>query len=103
MTSFVALFTRADDVEGFEAHYRDTHLPLVAQWPNVSETRVTRMTGTPRGTEPAYQIMAEIRFTSAEGMAEALRSEAMRAAGKDAMEMCQRFGCKATMLLGAEF
>jgi uncharacterized protein (TIGR02118 family) len=103
MASFVALFTRPDDVEGFDAHYRDTHLPLIAQWPNVAETRVTRSTATPRGTEPAYYLIADIRFTSAEGMAEALRSTAMRAAGKDAQELCQRFGCEVSMLLGEEF
>jgi uncharacterized protein (TIGR02118 family) len=102
MASFIALYTKPEDVGGFEAHYRETHLPLVAAWPNVAEVRSTRMTGTPRGADPAFHLMAEIRFTSPEGMAEALQSEAMRAAGKDAIEMCRRFGCEATMLFGED-
>jgi uncharacterized protein (TIGR02118 family) len=103
MASFVALYTKPADVEGFEAHYRDTHMPLVDQWPNVRAIRVTRFTGTPRGTEPAYYLMTEVEFESAEGMTEALRSDVARAAGKDAMELSRRFGCEATILLGEEW
>jgi uncharacterized protein (TIGR02118 family) len=103
MASFVVLYTRPEDPEGFERHLRETHLPLVEQWPGVTEIRVTRMTGTPRGTEPPYHLLVEARFASDEELAAAMQADVVRASGKDAMEMCKRYGAEATMLLGEHF
>ncbi|MDP9406083.1 MAG: EthD family reductase [Actinomycetota bacterium] len=103
MARFVALYERPDDVDGFEEHYRTTHLPLAQAWPGVRETRVTRFTGTPRGSAPAYYLQFEAEFDSDEEMAAALRSDAGMAAAKDAMAMAQRFGVTPVMLLGGEF
>jgi uncharacterized protein (TIGR02118 family) len=100
MASFVALYTKPEDVEGFEAYYRTQHLPLVSDWPGVTTTRTTRWVGTPRGTEPAYHLMFEAEFASDEALGEALGSDGMRAAGRDAAQMCKQFGIEATMLLG---
>jgi uncharacterized protein (TIGR02118 family) len=103
MATFVALYSKPDDVEGFEEHYRTTHLPLAEAWPGVQATRLTRFASTPRGTEPDYHLMFEADFASDEAMAAALRSEAGMAAARDAMAMKERFGVAPTMLLGGTF
>jgi hypothetical protein len=61
------------------------------------------MTGTPRGGEPAYYLMAEATFASDDDLQAALRSGQMRDTGRDAAQMVQRFGCEATMLVGTDF
>lgn len=103
MAKFVALYTAPDDVEGFEEHYRSTHLPLAEAWPGVTATRVTRFSGTPRGTEAPFHLMFEAEWATDEEMAAALRSEAGMAAAKDAMQMAKDFGVTPTMMLGGDF
>lgn len=103
MARFVALYSKPDDVEGFEEHYRTTHIPLAESWPGVQATRVTRFAATPRGTDPDYYLMFEAEFATDEEMAAALRSEAGMAAAKDAMAMKERFGVAPAMLLGGDF
>jgi hypothetical protein len=44
--------------------------------------------------------MFEAEFASDEALGEALGSDGMRAAGRDAAQMCKQFGIEATMLLG---
>lgn len=103
MASFTALYTKPADVEGFERHYRDVHMPLLDGVEGISEVRLQRATGTPRGTEPAYHLIAEIVFTDDEALRAALGSPAFREVGRDAVEACKRFGVEATMVLGESF
>jgi uncharacterized protein (TIGR02118 family) len=92
VAKLVVLYTKPDDPEGFDEHYRSTHAPLARNVPGASWS-LTRMTGTPRGGEPAYYLMAEASFASDE----------MRETGKDAAQIVQRFGCEATMLVGGDY
>lgn len=103
MPQFIALYPQPDDVEGFESHYRDVHMPIVEEWPNVTEATVTRVTGTPRGTEAPYHLVSVVSFDSEEEMREALTSDPGRRSGKDAAEMAQRFGIVPVLMLGEEF
>lgn len=103
MAKFVALYGKPDDVEGFEDHYRNRHLPLVEQWPHLQSSSTTRFTGTPRGGEPAYHLMFEAVFASEDDLAEAMRSDAMRQTGMDAAQMVKQYGATATMLTGPDF
>ena len=103
MAKFVALYSRPDDIEGFEEHYRTTHLPIAQSWPGVTRFSVTRFSATPRGTEPAFHLMFEAEWATDEEMAAALRSEAGMAAARDAMAMAETFGVTPTMMLGADF
>lgn len=103
MARFVALYAKPDDVEGFDEHYRSTHLKLVQAWPGVQAIRVTRFAATPRGTDPDYYLMFEAEFATDEEMAAALRSDAGMAAARDAMQIKERFGVGPQMLLGGDF
>lgn len=100
MATFVALYTRPEDTDGFERRYREVHVPLVERWPHVTSWSLTRITGTPRGGEPPYYLLFQADFPDDEALAEALRSAEMREAGRDAMDMCREFGVQAQMLLG---
>lgn len=101
MAKLVVLYTRPQDTEGFDEHYTGTHAPLAATVPGSSWAFV-RMTSTPRGGEPAYYLMAEATFTSDDDLQAALGSDEMRATGRDAAQMTQRFGNEAVMLIGSE-
>ena len=103
MATFVVLSPMPDDPEAWEEHYRTTHMPIVERWPGVQSVRVTRFSSTPRGTMPAYHVMAQIDFATDEEMAAALRSEAGAEAARDAMAMAEKFGSTPSMLLGADF
>jgi uncharacterized protein (TIGR02118 family) len=100
MAKFIVLYTKPDDVEGFERYYTDEHMRFVEQWPNIQSHTVTRLTGTPRGGEPAYHLLFEATFASDADLQDSLGSEAARAAGKDLMEMTQRFGNRAEVMFG---
>lgn len=103
MATFVALYEKPDDVDGFDEHFRNTHLPLVQSWPGVTAVRVTRFSSTPRGTDAAYHLMCEAEWATDEEMAAALRSDSGMAAAKDAMGIKEQFGVAPTMLLGGDF
>jgi uncharacterized protein (TIGR02118 family) len=102
MAKLVVLYTKPEDTAGFDEHYLNTHVPLCRAVPGATWA-VTRMTGTPRGGEPAYYLMAEATFGNDEALALALRSDEMRATGRDAAQIVARFGTEATMLVGTDF
>jgi uncharacterized protein (TIGR02118 family) len=103
MASFFALYGKPQDVEGFETYYRETHMPLAADAPGVTSVKVTRGLGSPRGGDAPYHLITEMVFDSPQAMQEALQSDVFRAVGKDAMEMCQKYGVEATMVVGGDF
>jgi uncharacterized protein (TIGR02118 family) len=102
VATLVVLFSRPDDVEGFDEHYRTTHKPLAEAVPG-SSWSFTRMTGTPGGGDPAYYLMAVGTFPSNEELQAGMRSDEMRETGRDAAQMVQRFGIELTMLIGSDF
>jgi uncharacterized protein (TIGR02118 family) len=103
MATFVALYEKPADVEGFDEHYRTTHLPIAQSWPGVKNIRVVRFSSTPRGTESAHYLMFSAEWDTDEEMAAALRSDAGMAAAKDAMGIAEKFGVTPTMQLGSDF
>lgn len=103
MIRFVALWSTPQDIEGFERHYREIHMPITARWPGVRSSAVTRFTGSPTGGEPAYHLMFEVTLDNASDLAAMMKSEAVAESGRDAREMIKRYGTKVTMLTGADF
>jgi uncharacterized protein (TIGR02118 family) len=103
MVRFVALWGTPQDIEGFERHYREIHMPITARWPGVRSSAVTRITGSPTGGEPAYRLMFEVTLDSASDLAAMMKSEAVAESGRDAREMIKRYGTKVTMITGADF
>jgi uncharacterized protein (TIGR02118 family) len=80
--SYFALYRVPDDPAEFERHYFGTHVPLVEKTPGLLENRVHRVTRQFVGA-PAYHLLAELVFESAEAMKRAFGSEEWIASGKD--------------------
>lgn len=100
--TFIALWGKPSDVEGFDRHYRTTHMEIVRRWPNVQSHALIRVTGSPLGGEVPYHQIFVATFATQEDLKEALRSPAMAEAGRDAMEMVRRFGGGLTVLTGVQ-
>ncbi|MFP3908023.1 MAG: hypothetical protein ACLFWR_13415, partial [Acidimicrobiales bacterium] len=58
--------------------------------------------GTPRGTEPPYYVMFQATWDSQEDMQAAMGDPSIMEASKHAMELTQKYGIKAEMLVGDE-
>lgn len=84
MIKLVALFKRPDDVEAFDAHYEETHAPLMRQVPGLLKMEVTRGIQAFRG-EPEYYLVAEMYWQDRESFDAAMASDENRTAGKDLM------------------
>lgn len=100
---FVALWPKPDeDVEGFEEHYRSTHDPLAASWPDVRSTEVTRAAGNPSGGDPAYHLVFVAEWDSEEDMNAALRSEEMQETMSDLRTIDERWGIAPDVIVGGD-
>jgi uncharacterized protein (TIGR02118 family) len=88
MIKLVALYKKPADVEAFEEHYANVHLPLVEKIPGLRKTELSRITGAPRGEAP-YYLMYEMYFDDEEAYNKAMLSDENKAAGKDLMSFAR--------------
>ena len=82
MPRLIALYNVPEDPDAFDAHYRDTHAPIVARYPNVRDVRLTKPAGV-AGRPAPYHLMAEMAFDTMADLDAALSSEAGVASAKD--------------------
>jgi uncharacterized protein (TIGR02118 family) len=78
----VVSYGQPDDPASFDAHYRDTHVPLTVRLPGL----VRFTTGRPRSLDPAApapHLVAELDFDSEQAMGAAFASEEGKAATRD--------------------
>lgn len=74
-----------EDVEAWDKHYFEVHVPIVQRYPNLERVELARVSGGPMGTPSPFHLIAEMYFADEAAMNEALASEAGREAGKDFM------------------
>jgi uncharacterized protein (TIGR02118 family) len=90
MTTLLALYRRADggaDAQPtFERRYREEHLPLVAQTPGLRRTRIWRVADA-LGADTDLAVVAAMDFDDRTALDDGLRSDAMRAAGRNLREI----------------
>src|SRR3954453_7531919 len=58
MVRFIAVYPTPTDIEGFERHYFDVHVPLAKRLPGLRKYTVSREVTTLRGSEPCYFVAA---------------------------------------------
>ncbi|WP_341925838.1 EthD family reductase [Nocardioides psychrotolerans] len=88
-------YTAPADVEAFEAHYRDVHVPLVNGLPGLRRF----VTSHPRGLGgDAPYLVAELWFDDAESMASALKTPEMGATATDADALCAATGVASRLM-----
>jgi uncharacterized protein (TIGR02118 family) len=78
----IALYAAPEDPAAFDAHYRDTHAPIVRRYPGLRDLRLTRTDGV-GGRAPAFYLIAEMAFDTRADLDAALASEAGVESGKD--------------------
>ncbi len=89
MVTLVALYRHPDDIEAFNRHYEEVHIPLVKTMPGLQGVRLTRFDHQADGAHSPYLMMAEMQFLDEESLQEALASEPGRAAGRDLMHFAK--------------
>lgn len=88
MVKLIALYKKPADVQAFEEHYANVHLPLIEKIPGLRKTELSRITGAPRGEAPFY-MMYEMYFDDMDAYNRAMASEENKAAGKDLMSFAR--------------
>ena len=84
MIKLVALYRKPADMNAFNTHYQNIHIPLVENYPGMREMHITHITGAPIGDTKFCQ-MTEMHFDSKDAMDAALASPEGRAVAKDLM------------------
>ena len=90
MVKLVAIYSKPDDVEAFDKHYFDVHVPLAKAMPGLKKVEVSRFTGSPAG-DARYYMMAELYFDNKDAMFAALNSPEGKAAAKDVMGFAGKY------------
>ncbi len=82
MVKLMALYTRPNDPQAFDRHYREVHTPLVRRMPGLKSLAVYSVEGIGETESPYYQ-MAEMVFENPEALGAAMTSDAGKAAARD--------------------
>lgn len=83
MYKLLAIYQTPPDIDGFERHYRDVHLPLVRRIPGLQKIILNRGLAPPWGGDPEFYMMAELHFSNEVEFRAAMESTENRATGKD--------------------
>ena len=84
MIKLTILYRHPADIDAFEQHYAQIHIPLVEKIPGLRKTEWTRFLAAPGGAAP-YYMMYELYFDNRETYEAAMASDENRAAGQDLM------------------
>ncbi len=88
MIKLIALYKTPEDIEAFEQHYTQVHMPLIAKVPYMSSFSSAKAFGAPHG-EPSYYRIAEMVFPDRASFDKAMASDENRASGKDLMSFAR--------------
>ena len=91
----IVLYRQPEDTAAFDAHYRETHTPIVRQYPGLRDLRLSRPDGV-AGRPSDYYLVAEMSFDSRADLDAALASDPGRESGRDLRNFA---GAGATMLI----
>lgn len=101
MPSLTVLYTAPEtDADAFVEEYKADHVPIALRFPKMASHRTTVFSGTPRGGAPAYLLMFQGTWDTPEDMQEAMGDPSLMEASRHAMQMTQKYGNSAEMLIG---
>ncbi|WP_433727519.1 EthD family reductase [Nocardia sp. CA-129566] len=89
MARFLVMYDRPSDIEAFERHYREVHIPLAEQLPGLRRYTVSH-DATPVLGEP-YYLVAMLDWDDMESLGAALGSEAGNRTAEDAITNLSRY------------
>lgn len=79
----IVLYTPPPDPEEFERHYRETHMPLVAELPGLQGASAARFVAAADGGDLPWYRTAELTFADEQAVEKAMASDAGRAVSSD--------------------
>jgi uncharacterized protein (TIGR02118 family) len=82
MVRFLVMYNAPNDVESFERHYRDVHIPLARKLAGLKRYTLSRNVSPIRGGPPCY-LVAELDWDGIDAMKAAFRSPEGRETAKD--------------------
>jgi uncharacterized protein (TIGR02118 family) len=88
MVKLVALYKKPANIDAFEQHYAQVHIPLVEQIPGIRKIEWTRFLAAPQGAAP-YYMMYEMYFDDLDSYQAAMQSEANKRAGQDLLSFAK--------------
>ena len=68
MVKLIVQYGHPTDPEVFEKYYAETHLAIASKIPGVAKVEVSKVLGTPDGSDPSQYRMAEVYFNSMEDL-----------------------------------
>jgi len=93
---------KSSDIDAFEKHYWDVHVPRAAAVPKLARIVLTRTDGGLENAIPPFHRVAEMFFESPAALDESSRSAEWQAMREDAGQMIERFGVTLDVGLGWE-
>jgi uncharacterized protein (TIGR02118 family) len=88
MVRLVALYNQPEDPEAFDAHYRETHAPIIRRYPGLRDLRMLKADGV-AGRPSAFYLMAEMVFDARADLDAAVASEAGVESARDLRNFAQ--------------
>ncbi|HMQ80271.1 MAG TPA: EthD family reductase [Ignavibacteria bacterium] len=82
MIKLVAMYKTPSDVEMFEKHYFEKHMPLVEKIPGLLKSEVSKLKDLP-GTETRYYMMTEMYYDDMDSFNAAMASPEGKASARD--------------------
>ncbi len=82
MIKLVAMYKTPSDVEMFEKHYFEKHMPLVEKIPGLIKSEVSKLKDLP-GTETNYYLMTEMYYEDMDSFNAAMASPEGKASARD--------------------
>ena len=102
MHKLLVTYTRPDDIDRFEKHFREVHAPMVRSIPGLKKLVINRITGNALGSPPSLYLIAGLQFGPKEDYEAAMRSPENIEAGRDAVEFCRATGSRLEVLIAHE-
>jgi uncharacterized protein (TIGR02118 family) len=91
MVKLVAVYRKPDDVEAFDKHYFETHLPLAKKMPGLIKSEIEKGVASPMPGVEVPHLAAHMYFKDMPALQAALASPEGKAAGKDLMGFAGKY------------
>jgi len=88
MVRFLVLYNKTSDIEGFERHYREVHIPLTKKLPGLRRYTLSRQMTPIRGGQPFY-LVAELDWDDMDLLKQAFVSPQGKATTSDVANLAQ--------------
>ncbi|KGX92542.1 hypothetical protein N781_14475 [Pontibacillus halophilus JSM 076056 = DSM 19796] len=88
MAKIMVIYQQPTDVEGFEKHYQEVHMPLAQQVKGVVNASVNKVQQA-LGTEMNLYQIVEIEFNSMEDLQTAMQSDEWKKVEEDGQNLAQ--------------